>query len=189
MPARRAAARIVRASGPAGVAITAVVLAAALTACGIRPAHGNRGTPHHGPGHAVLAAPAGAVSRHQPRRPPAAFRTTRTFRLGAGRATRTFTLRERSGVILRNQLTVRHGVRAFVGARIPGVADARVWSWASRNGPSSSCRRDGAFDVCTQGEEWCPMPQATWHLHLVKLSGPAGPIRFDYVVAAPPPQR
>ena len=35
-------------------------------------------------------------------------------------------------------------------------------------------------------EQWCPMPQATWHFRLVKLSGPAGPIRFDYVVAAPP---
>ncbi len=29
------------------------------------------------------------------------------------------------------------------------------------------------------------MPQATWHFRLVKLGGPAGPIRFDYVVAAP----
>jgi hypothetical protein len=186
MPARRAAARIVRASGPAGMAITAVVLAATLTACGTRPAHGNRGAPHHGPEHAVHATPAGAVSRRQP---PAAFQTTRTFHLGAGRATRTFTFRERSGVILRNQLTVRHGVRAFVDARIPDVAGAKVWSWASRNDPSSSCRRDGAFDVCTQGEEGCPMPQATWHFHLVKLSGPAGPIRFDYVAAAPPLQR
>ena len=188
MPARRAATRIVRAGGLAGMAITAVVLAATLAACGTRPAHGNRGA-HHGPDHAVLTTPAGAVSRHQPRHPPAAFRTTRTFHLGAGRATRMFTFRERSGVILRNQLTVRHGVRAFVDARIPDVAGAKVWSWASRNDPSSSCWRDGAFDVCTQGEEWCPMPQATWHLHLVKLSGPAGPIRFDYVVAVPPPQR
>src|SRR6266496_5465680 len=100
IPAERTAARIVRASGPAGMAITAVVLAATLTACGTRPAHGNRGAPHHGPEHAVLATPAGAVSRHQPRHPPAAFRTTRTFHLGAGRATRTFTFRERSGVIL-----------------------------------------------------------------------------------------
>ena len=188
MPARRAAARLVRASGPAGLAITAVVLAAALTACGIRPAHGNRGAPHHGPEHAVLATPARAVSRRQPRQPPGAFQTTRTFRLGAGRATRTFTFREQSGVILRNQLTVRHGVRAFADARIPHVAGAKVRSWASRNNPSLSCRPDGAFDVCTQGEEWCPMPEATWQFHLVKLSGPAGPIRFDYVVAAPPPQ-
>jgi hypothetical protein len=31
------------------------------------------------------------------------------------------------------------------------------------------------------------MPQAIWHFHLVKLNGPAGPVRLDYVVAAPPP--
>ena len=189
MPARRSAARIVRTRGPAGLAITAVVLAATLTACGTVPTRGNRGAPHHSPEHAVFAARAGAVSRHQPRQSSTVFQTRRTFRLAAGRATRTFTFRERGGVILRNQLTVRHGVRAFVDARIPGVAGAKVWSWASRNDPLSPCRRDGAFDVCTQGEEWCPMAQATWHFRLVKLSGPAGPIRFDYVVAAPPPQR
>ncbi len=32
------------------------------------------------------------------------------------------------------------------------------------------------------------MPPATWHFRLVKLAGPAGPVRFDYVVAAPPPK-
>lgn len=117
-----------------------------------------------------------------------AFQTTRTFEFGAGRATRTFSLRERDGVILVNRLTVSHGVRAFVDARIPGLAGARVASWMSRKDPSLVCRPRGAFDVCTQSEEWCPMPQAVWHFHLVKLSGPAGPVRFDYVVAAPPAQ-
>ena len=111
---------------------------------------------------------------------------TRTFELDAGRVTRTFTLHERGGVILVNRLTVSHGVRAFVDARIPGLAGARVSSWTSLNDPSLVCRRRGAFDVCTQSEEWCPMPQAVWHFRLVKLSGPAGPVRFDYVVAAPP---
>lgn len=53
----------------------------------------------------------------------------------------------------------------------------------------SAPKRHGAFDVCTQSEEWCPMPQAVWHFHLVKLSGPAGAVRFDYLVAVPPPQR
>ncbi len=89
-------------------------------------------------------------------------------------------------MILRNQLIVRHGVRAFVDARSPNTAVLKIWSRASRNDPSLSCRRHGAFDICTQGEEWCPMPQATWHFRLVKLSGPAGPIRFHYIVAAPP---
>jgi hypothetical protein len=114
------------------------------------------------------------------------FQATRTFWLGAVRATRTFTLRERSGVSLRNLLTIRHGVRLYVDARIPDVADVEVWSWASRNRPSASCQRDGPFDVCTQGEEWCPMPQATWRFRLVKTGGPAGPSRFDPVVGAPP---
>jgi hypothetical protein len=117
------------------------------------------------------------------------FQTSRDFHLGQGHAMRTFTFRERSGVILVNRLTVPHGVHAVVEARIPHVAGARVSSWASRNNPSLSCRPRGRYDVCTQGEEWCPMPQATWHFHLVKLSGPAGLIRFDYVVAAPPRRR
>jgi hypothetical protein len=117
---------------------------------------------------------------------PTRFQTTRTFKLDVGRASRTFTFRERSGVILLNRLTVLHGVRALVDARIPHLAGARVSSWPSRNNPSLACRRHGPVDVCTQSEEWCPMPQAIWHFHLVKLSGPAGPIRFDYVVAAPP---
>jgi hypothetical protein len=60
--------------------------------------------------------------------------------------------------------------------------------WPDRRGrdPSLSCRRKGAEEVCNQGEEWCPTPRATWHIRLVKLSGPAGNVRFDYVVA---PQR
>ena len=91
-------------------------------------------------------------------------------------------------MILVNRLTVSHGMRVIVEARIPQLAGARVTSWPSRNDPSLSCRRHGAVDVCTQGEEWCPMPEATWHFHLIKLSGPASSIRFDYVVAAPPPQ-
>ena len=170
----------------AGLAITAVVLAALVSGCGTPLAHGTIGAPRHRPGHGVPAAAAGTLSGHQRRQHRAVFQTTRTFWLGAGRATRMFTLRERSGVILRNQLTIRHGVRAYVDARIPDVAGVEVWGWASLDRPSASCRREGAFDVCTQGEEWCPMAEATWYLRLVKVGGPAGPIRFDFVVAAPP---
>lgn len=116
----------------------------------------------------------------------ARLQTSRMFQFGAGHATRAFTFRERAGVILLNRLTVPHGVRAVVKARIPGVAGARVQSWPSRNQPALSCRRQGAFDVCTQAEERCPMPGTTWHFRLDKLSGPAGAIRFDYIVAPPP---
>ena len=136
----------------------------------------------------LAAQPAGAVGLPRAGGHPTAFQTTRTFRLGAGRASRTFRFHERSGVILVNRLTVPHGMRVIVEARIPQLAGARVTSWPSRNDPSLSCRHHGAVKVCTQGEEWCPMPEATWHFRLVKLSGPAGPIRFDYVVATPPLQ-
>jgi hypothetical protein len=80
-------------------------------------------------------------------------------------------------VIVRDQLTVRRGVRVVVDAH-PGVAGVTVWSCAARGDPSLSCRRDGGFEVRTQAEQWCPMPQATWHFRLVKLSGPAGPVRL-----------
>jgi hypothetical protein len=135
----------------------------------------------------VFAGPAASASKVAAPAPSTTFEITRTFVLGAGRATRTFSFHERGGVILVNRLTVRQGVRVFLDARIPRLAGARVSSWPSRTDPSLTCSRHGAFDVCTQGEEWCPMPQAVWRFRLVKLSGPAGPIRFDYVVAVPPP--
>ncbi len=114
------------------------------------------------------------------------FRTDRSFVLAAGRTTRTFTFHERSGVILVNRLTVPLGVRAVATAEILDLAGARVASWPSPADPSLSCRANGPSEVCTQGEEWCPMPNAIWQIRLTKLSGPAGRIRFDYVVAPPP---
>jgi hypothetical protein len=137
---------------------------------------------------AVAATPATADPRATQARPAAGdFQTTRTFHLDAGHAIRTFTFRERGGVILLNRITVPGGVRLVVVARIPGLAGARVVSWSRRNDPSLSCRTRRGSVVCTQGEEWCPMPAAVWHFRLVKLSGPAGAIRFDYKVAPPPP--
>ena len=115
------------------------------------------------------------------------FQASREFQLGPGRAVRTFSFRERGGVILLNRLTVRRGVRVVVDAWIPHLAGARVVSWQARNDPSRTCRSKGDFVSCTQDEEWCPMPQATWQFRLVKQSGPAGRVRFDYLVDAPPP--
>src|SRR5258708_14190737 len=128
---------------------------------------------------------AAAASGHQSRQLRSLVQTTRTFRLGPGRATRTFTFRERGGVILLNQLTARHAVRAYVVARIPHLARPEVSRWTSRDHPAASCRRHGAFHLCTQSQKWCPMPPATWHFRLVKLGGPSVLIRFDCIVAAP----
>jgi hypothetical protein len=115
--------------------------------------------------------------------------THRTFALGPGREWRWFTFRERSGVILLNRITVPAGSRVRVDARIPRLAGATVWSWPLEEDPSISCHAKDGRQVCTQAEEWCPMPAATWHFHLVKLSGPAGAVRFDFVVAPPPNKR
>jgi hypothetical protein len=131
---------------------------------------------------AVVAAPATTATRGK----APAFSTTRTFKLPAGHATRTFTLQERSGVILLNRIPVRHGVRASVSADIPNVAGIRVHSWTNAVAPSANCVRRGAYDVCTQAGEWCPMPPATWHVRLVKFSGPAGQVHYELKIAAPP---
>lgn len=135
---------------------------------------------------AGAAISAAAAAAPMPMRPSgAAFPTTRTFNLGPGHVERRFTLRERSGVILLSRITVRRGVRAYVDATIPHVAGARV-STPRANDPALVCTTHGVDEVCTQSQEWCPMPAALWRLHLVKLSGPAGPVRVDYVVAPPP---
>jgi shikimate kinase len=130
---------------------------------------------------AAVAEGSGAAGTAAPQ-----FRTTRTVALPAGSAVRTFELRERSGVILLNRLSVRPGMRVVVSARIPRVAGVRVASTASPATPEATCRRQQGLEICTQGEEWCPMPRATWHVRLVKLGGPAGVARFDLVIGAPP---
>jgi hypothetical protein len=132
----------------------------------------------------LAAQPVAADSHRYPVAPT--FETTRTFDLAAGRASRTFTFREHAGVILLNSLTVPRGVHVIVSARIPHIAGVRARSWPSPSDPALNCRPQGSFEVCNQGEEWCPMPEAVWHMHLVKLKGPAGPIRFNYLVAPPP---
>lgn len=131
--------------------------------------------------------PSAATAPHRARTATRGFETGRTFQLPAGHASRFFTLRERSGVILVNRLTVRRGVRVTVYASIPHLAGAGVISWPDQRGRDASlaCRRKGPYEICNQAEEWCPMPRATWHVRLVKLAGPAGAVRFDYLVAPP----
>lgn len=126
----------------------------------------------------TAAAPSAPATRHHS--------TSRTFLLGAGQAERRFLLRERSGVILLSRLTVPVGVRVYVDATIPHLAGTR-FSTPRPNDPALKCVRNGESLVCTQGQEWCPMPAAVWHFHLVKQGGPAGAIRIDYVVGPPPP--
>jgi len=56
-----------------------------------------------------------------------AFQMTQTFELDAGRATRTFTLHERDGVILINRDTVIHGCACRHGSRHPRSGGCSVF--------------------------------------------------------------
>ena len=139
-------------------------------------------------GAVAISAVAGTPTAARPARSNSAqaATTTRTFLLSAGRAQRRFSMRERDGVMLLTRITASIGVHAFVDARIPHVAGTRFQTAGSRPDPPLRCRPDGALDICTQSQEWCPMPAALWQMHLVKKSGPAGPIRVDFVIGPPP---
>jgi hypothetical protein len=99
--------------------------------------------------------------------------------LPGGASEASFVLRRPAGVILRFRITVPHGSLVVVDGKI-GIAGVR------NSTRRASCSRHGAVDVCDQPEEWCPMPAAAWRFTVKKLSGRAGPIAVDFVVAPPP---
>jgi hypothetical protein len=112
-------------------------------------------------------------------------KTSRWFQTGPGPARRVFTMRQPDGVVLLTRLTTTYGIRASAAATIPGVAGVRVLNYGKLGDPSP-CRRRGSVEVCTQSQEGCPMPKAVWRIHLLKTGGPAGLVRFDFVVGKPP---
>jgi len=113
--------------------------------------------------------------------------TTRVLQLGAGRSQAITTLSEPDGVILLARISARRGVRAVVCATIPGTAGINVSTVPNaRRDPSLACRAHGGMNVCTQAEEWCPMPAATWRLRVEKQSGPAAQVRVDLMVGPNP---
>jgi hypothetical protein len=113
--------------------------------------------------------------------------TSRTIAFGPGRAHRVLTMRQPRGVVLLTRLTTTYGIRASVAATIPGVGGVRAVNYGNLGSPSP-CRREGSLMVCTPSHEWCPMPKARWRVHVLKAGGPAGIVRFDFVVG-PPPRR
>ena len=130
-----------------------------------------------------FAAPGAGDTVSLPARAPTA---SHVFEFGPGSARRVFAVRQPSGVVLLTRLTVRHGIRAWATATVPNVSGVRVSTIRERGDPLSPCRRRRRFDVCTQSQEWCPMPAARWRILLVKVGGPASLVRFDFVVGKPP---
>jgi hypothetical protein len=103
------------------------------------------------------------------------------FRVGTTPQRIRFLASEPLGVILRFRLTVPHGLHVTATGRIPHLAGVQV-----STDRTSTCRRHGAVDVCTQPEEWCPMPAAARQFVLQKKSGRAGEIRLDFIIGSPP---
>jgi hypothetical protein len=99
----------------------------------------------------------------------------RAVALGAGPAARRFLISEPAGVVRRLRLTVPHGVRVALTARIPS-AGVGVATWRA------SCRRRGAVDVCDQAVEWCPLPAAVWRIRVRKDGGPPARVVVAFVV-------
>ena len=110
---------------------------------------------------------------------------TAVVHFGAGREVRSFQMREPEGVILHYWIRAPAGARVRGWAQIPHLT-ARLAIRTTPYGPSSSCARRGPRVVCTQGEEGCPMPQTTWHFHVLKLVGRAGDVVVRFRVGTPP---
>jgi hypothetical protein len=108
-----------------------------------------------------------------------------TVYAGPGRTEDVFRMDRPYGVILLFRVTVPLGANVRVDGRIPRVAGVSLDTTAQQS-PAFLCHRRGLRNVCVQREEWCPMPDATWHFRVVKTGGPAGQIRVDFVVGAPP---
>ena len=109
-------------------------------------------------------------------------RHSREIHLSNSTAVKQFNLVEPAGNIQLFRVTVPRGTRVTLTASIPHLAGIAM-SAPQSSMPSQSCRQRGRTDVCTQSEEACPMPAATWHMRLRKLAGPPGEIRVQLVIA------
>lgn len=110
-----------------------------------------------------------------------------TIRVASGASRARFELAEPAGVIRLLRLSAPHGTRANLTGTIPGLAGIGI-STSPRANASETCQHLGALDACTQAEEACPLPAATWRFRLRKLRGPAGKLRLEFIVGRPEPR-
>jgi hypothetical protein len=89
---------------------------------------------------------------------------------------------EPAGVIRVFRVVAPVGVRVRVTAAISGLAAVSLSIPGSRVDGAETCTRRAGSISCSQGEEACPMPAATWRFRVRKTSGPAGSIRIEFVV-------
>jgi len=130
----------------------------------------------------ALAAALCGVGNASPPKASGKNKTSVWFQAGPGRVSHVFTMQQPRGIVRLTRLTTTYGIRASAAAMtIPGLAGVCVVNWDSPGNPAP-CGRRGSLLVCTQSQEGCPMPKAVWRIHLLKTGGPAGLVRFDFVV-------
>jgi hypothetical protein len=156
------------------VGAVVVVVLAAGSGCGSPCSTGVSGNAAPATGIPTPARPAIARAGH-----------SATIRFRAGRRTAALTMPEPGGVILLYRISAPVGARIRATTQLPSTTVPLLIQTA-RVGPSGSCHVEASRVTCTVGEEWCPMPAGTWHVHLRKLGGPAGPVTIWFDVGQPP---
>jgi hypothetical protein len=115
---------------------------------------------------------------------------SRILHLGPGQIQAKARILEPEGVILLARVAAPRDVHVSVQLSISTaagpVADTSIANIPSTRDPSLSCRAQGDTQVCTQAEEWCPMPAGNWRLRVTKAGGPAADVRVDFVVGPKP---
>jgi hypothetical protein len=98
-----------------------------------------------------------------------------------------FRLHEPSGVILLYRVSAPRGTKLRAYAQLPRITvPLRIATGPI--GPGRACTELRSRISCTVGEEWCPMPEGTWHFHVEKLAGPAGDVVVSFRIGNPPGQ-
>jgi hypothetical protein len=115
--------------------------------------------------------------------------SSRILHLGPGNVHATAHLPEPDGVIVLARVAAPRDVHVAVELTVSSVAGVRFADTPSKRDPSLSCRARGDTRVCSQAEEWCPMPAGNWRLRVTKASGPAANVRVDFVVGPNPRPR
>jgi hypothetical protein len=111
--------------------------------------------------------------------------STATVRFGGGHELRALVLNEPAGVILLYRISAPRGTDVRASVQIPGVT-ARLQIATPPTALPRSCTSRRSRVTCTVGEEWCPMPEATWRVRLEKRAGPAGDVILTFRVGNPP---
>jgi hypothetical protein len=108
-----------------------------------------------------------------------------TVRLGPGRDSAALTVRRPQGEITLYRIRAPEGARVQATVQIPGLTTRLAITTAAAS-PTGACHAVRGFRTCTNGEEGCPMPVATWHVVVRKLAGAAGDVTIWFRVGKPP---